>query len=563
MEPSPQEPSPQEPPSTASDTGKSRGWRLLTVLVIPLLFALYPVVSLFEINQWEVPLRDLWRPVAAIVGLTIVLGLVSFGVARDRDSRRAAVAVSLFLLLLFNQGVAHAYFLQPVYNFLAIFSYGALYIVWNVVSFLAILWILQTRRPSGNLLPTAAVVGLVLVVPSLFRMVWKGMNHRGAVSPVADATPVSNPTAPSGAVPQTSLPDLYCIVVDGYGRQDVLQRMYGVDNEPFLRELEQRGFYVARHARANYIQTMLALTSALNLDYLKPPNPNEMAITVLDRDLDKNRIAKTLRARGFQIIYIATGFPLNGANFPDKMISPNPPLKEIFTPIERLIIEKTPFGPLLVNERAAFDKHRLQLLESFNEAANAAKRPEPKFVLAHILAPHPPFVFGPNGESVYPERGIFKIGDATDYIRTSSGEKYKQGYADQARYINTRILATVDTIQKESTRPAVIVVMGDHGPRSETDWGSLEKTNLREPFYNLLAVATTGGKGDSLRAALTDEITPINVFRLIFTHVYGENLPRLPDNSHYSTLTYPFRFTDVTASVKGREAGAPVQKARK
>ena len=57
-----------------------------------------------------------------------------------------------------------------------------------------------------------------------------------------------------------------------------------------------------------------------------------------------------------------------------------------------------------------------------------------------------------------------------------------------------------------------------------------------------------------MRTDLTDEITPVNVFRLILTDVYGEDLPRLPDKSFYSTLGFPYRFTDVTDQVAGAEA---------
>jgi hypothetical protein len=546
------------PETPAAATGKPgmRWPSLLVVLLVPVLFALYPVISLFTVNQWEIPWRDLVRPIGGLLAVTAVLGLLFWSLARDRDPRRAAVALSLFLFLFFNEGLIRIYVLNPAHRWLALLPYAAFYYGAIALSLLIIGITLRGRYPAGKLLPTAALVGLALVVPAIGRAVWNGARHGVTAPPVAEPSPAPFPAANAPAAPSSAnaLPDLYCIVLDGYGRQDVLQRMYGLDNEPFLKELERRGFFIARHARANYIQTVLALSAALNLDYLRPTNRDEVTPTVLVPNIDRNAVAVKLRGKGLKSYYIATGYPLSGAIYPDAIVEPEPPLKETFTPIERLLLEKTPLNPLLVNEHIAFDKHRLKLRAAFDEVVNTAKRPEPKFVLAHLLVPHPPFVFGPNGEDVYPSTGIFKIGDATDYLRTSSAEKYKQGYADQTRYINTRVLAMVDGMLRESRRPAVIVLMGDHGPRSETDWSRLEKTNLREPFYNLMAVAVTDGSHDGFRAALTDEITPINVFRLIFTHVYGENFPRLADNSYYSTLTYPFRFTDVTPQVQGKEA---------
>ena len=64
--------------------------------------------------------------------------------------------------------------------------------------------------------------------------------------------------------PARNLPDVYYIILDAYGRADSLKTFYGYDNTPFLQALEQRGFYIARHSRANYDQTPLCLASALN-----------------------------------------------------------------------------------------------------------------------------------------------------------------------------------------------------------------------------------------------------------------------------------------------------------
>ena len=49
------------------------------------------------------------------------------------------------------------------------------------------------------------------------------------------------------------------MILDGYTRDDVLDEVYGFDNEPFLAGLEDRGFYVARDSYANYPATYLSL----------------------------------------------------------------------------------------------------------------------------------------------------------------------------------------------------------------------------------------------------------------------------------------------------------------
>lgn len=60
-------------------------------------------------------------------------------------------------------------------------------------------------------------------------------------------------------------PDIYYIVLDGYGRADVLEELYGHDNGPFLDGLRDRGFYVADEAYSNYAVTPLSLAGTLNM----------------------------------------------------------------------------------------------------------------------------------------------------------------------------------------------------------------------------------------------------------------------------------------------------------
>lgn len=59
------------------------------------------------------------------------------------------------------------------------------------------------------------------------------------------------PTTEEGAIRLPDLarraprPDIYYIILDAYGRGDVLQQLYGHDNAAFLECLGQKGFYVA------------------------------------------------------------------------------------------------------------------------------------------------------------------------------------------------------------------------------------------------------------------------------------------------------------------------------
>lgn len=544
-------------------------------LLLPLLFVLYPVLSVYTVNRGEIGVGQAGRPLlVGAAGALAFTGLL-WAFARGRDGRRAAVAVCVVLLALCTQDVAAELILAPLVRVLGV---APLPLVWCLLWVGLAAWLLRTRRDVANTWAAAWIVGGVLLLPTLppvAQAVWTGLRSgqwgtRQDARAEADArqrtteerqapsrktaalTGASRSNAPPSTAPDA--PDLFVLVLDAYGRQDVLRTLYGLDNEPFLNALTAQGFSVARESRANYIQTVLALEAALNLKYLARSETH-----LLDRavpNIQANAAAKTLRAHGYRILYVATGFPLSEAGYPDEVREPNPPLAAVFTPLERTLLLKTPFAPLMVNERVAFDRHRLKLEAALDAFAETATIPGPKFVLAHVLAPHPPFVFGPHGESVYPKAGIFNIGDATDFTRGSSPEEYRNGYAGQVRHLNTMVLKSLAALRSNATRPAVIVVLGDHGPRLQTDWRRLDRTNVRESFYNLLAVSAPPAYQATVTAATTGDTTPVSVFRRLFTDIYASPHPPIPDRSYYSTLRAPYRFTDVTAQVKGHVAEA-------
>ncbi|MDH5606668.1 MAG: hypothetical protein OEY93_07255, partial [Anaerolineae bacterium] len=107
-------------------------------------------------------------------------------------------------------------------------------------------------------------------------------------------------------------PDIYYLILDGYGRKDVLSEIYGYDNQPFLDYLSQRGFYIANQSHSNYIQTPMSIASSLNLNYILPqvePRLLMLKQTNILRDNIKNNIViSSLKERGYTTIAFDSGF---------------------------------------------------------------------------------------------------------------------------------------------------------------------------------------------------------------------------------------------------------------
>jgi hypothetical protein len=138
---------------------------------------------------------------------------------------------------------------------------------------------------------------------------------------------------------------------------------------------------------------------------------------------------------------------------------------------------------------------------------------EPKFVFAHILALHEPFVFSSNGSAVnYPE-----------YM---DAEQYNEAYGNQLDYVNSRILPILQHIIENSDPKPIIILQGDTGPAKVSNTGQMA---------NLSAFYQPGND-----QSLSPTFTPVNDFRQVFDQYFGANLDLLPDYSYFSLYTSPF-----------------------
>ena len=157
----------------------------------------------------------------------------------------------------------------------------------------------------------------------------------------------------------------------------------------------------------------------------------------------------------------------------------------------------------------------------------------------------PPFVFGPNGESLNTAWELtLQNGDAFPGTR----DQYIEGYSSQIAYPNKLLQATIVNILRNSEDPPVIIIQGDHGPRANLAWDSIEETDLDEAFSILNADYLPPGDPQELYAT----ISPLNSFRVFFNRVLGGSYQLLEDRSYFTTHSDPPGFILV-------EAGSEIQ----
>jgi Sulfatase len=506
----------------------------------PLLFAAYPVLALLAHNiDWVRPQQALR---ALLISVAVALGLLLVMARLFRDWHRAALLVSLFIILFFAYG--HLYetvklglgaeigrhrYLAPLY-----LGAGAILAWW--------IW-RRARRPemATGILNLVALVALAFPLITLARWGYRSLTSAPEASAVTPRL-----SLPAGK----RAPDVYFLIVDGYARQDTLQDVYSMDNTPFLTFLEEHGFFVARDARSNYAQTSLSVASALNMDYVDVLVA-DLGDTTPGRDtlwklIQHSEVRRQLASLGYVTVAFSTGLAgteLTDADYYLTTGSGDGDLGSIgASPLESLVVQTSLLR--LVSDGVSglpqlpYDLHRNRILNTLDGLQALPQTNEPKFVFAHIIAPHPPFVFAADGSPITPA-APFTLRFEFDAGGTSS-EEYIRGYRDQVKFINSQLEKVVLAILERSEVPPVIILAGDHGPDSNS--GRLSYVQERMTILNAYHLPT----GD---AGLYASITPVNSFRVVFNEVFGGDYPLLDDRVLFSQYVTPFEFSDVTDSV--------------
>jgi len=187
----------------------------------------------------------------------------------------------------------------------------------------------------------------------------------------------------------------------------------------------------------------------------------------------------------------------------------------------------------------SYQAHRDRILSTLYRLERMAEIEGPKFVYAHIVCPHPPFVFGRNGEEI-PHSVPFAISDGDHF--PGLHQDYVAQYVGQVEFLNNRLVTIIDRILTESNSKPIVIIQGDHGPGSNLVWDSPDETNMRERFSILNAYYLP----ESAKEFLYPSISPVNSFRLVFQQIFGIPYDLLPDEQFFSTHAHPFEFIPVT-----------------
>ena len=262
-------------------------------LVHPFLFAITPIFFLYWGNASEPLLDSIFRLSFAMTTITLVV--LTALVLLLKDGRKAAVIVTLFWVLFFAFGyvltVLHArgnvegsvwrFLWHPAIPF---FLLGAFFVLAFRV----------TRSTHVKELANLVSFSSLCLV---------ALQLQGGIRVALHAAPATLKSTPIRCLAEPPRrPHIFYIILDAYGREDVLRDLYQFDNRDFLDHLKSKGFFIAPQSRSNYCQTYLSLASSLNFDYLddvaREVGPEGDSQMVLGNLIRNSRIASFIRENG-------------------------------------------------------------------------------------------------------------------------------------------------------------------------------------------------------------------------------------------------------------------------
>lgn len=509
--------------------------RLRGLVWHPLLFAAWPVITRYQDNIDETPVREAVQ--MALLSAGIALAVLVLLTLLLRNARRAGLITSIIVVTILLWGAAVDQFGEPPW----------LLYVWVGAAILLIAVCLRIRSILGELTTIAA--GMSVVV---FGLALSSILREKAPDIAAWRTPAAPAEDLDAQVGQWSAPgeprDIFYLVFDRYGSQESMEERWDMDLSGFFDGLTQRGFVVTPDSKANHLRTAQSLASTLNLRYLddlaRRYGPNTGNMLPVYRQLQDNAVGRLLKDRGYEYVQLGPWWdptqenPAADVNLPYESESDFE--LSLFRSTLLSYFERRPEGRTLSDQlrRVPYDG----ALHQFRSLRQVAKRPGPTFVFAHILLPHEPFVFDKYGNFITLDE------DAT--------RPRELEYAEQTTFTNRLIEAMLDDVLDvpEAQRP-IMVISADEGPHpvrfkadeENFDWTTATDEELGEKLRILNAYLFPDPPKDP---GLYDSISPVNSWRVIFNTYFGADLPLLEDRTYvFTDENRVYDFTDVTDRV--------------
>lgn len=472
------------------------------LITLPFLVPVWLLAILYANNAGSIPPAGIILPLAVALASAAVVFLAAKLVFRD--AVLSCLAASPLILLLFSFGSVFEY----LSNCFIGHAHGRLMIILIMAAiaaaYMLYIGVLSVFRDSGRLTELNLVFNVIVMAMLLFnigRIAQASRNGDELEMPEIKSMPDN-----------AAKPDIYYIILDQFASTAEFEALFGRGDGGVSGALEKKGFFIARESESKCVATNKSIAAALDMKNIGDSADNGACAAIRAKDssemeesknirafrlIRNNRAARILQSFGYKFINLGSWYPYTSYNrHADRNIN-------CFWPHFSNELADLMFRASVL--RFAYISrgfYRNSVLYAFSELGRMPGTAGPKFVFAHIICPHLPYVFGENGEKV-------PFGETRNFRNRSL-------YRAQYLFVSKKVAALADEILSGSKTPPAIIIQSDHGSKLSSAYA--------HRIFN--AIYLPGG-GDRI---LNKRVSPQNIFRLVLNRYFGQSLEVLPDN---------------------------------
>ncbi|MFC1491873.1 sulfatase-like hydrolase/transferase [Nitrospinota bacterium] len=420
------------------------------------------------------------------------------------------VFLSLLVFIVFVVGINLLTTLAKTPLVMTLFL-GAVFFILPVI----VIW----KIPSGILTSFASFAGFTFSVYTAYVVLRLLLAHEGSV-PIAERTNIPAVRSGKKTDARRKLPDVYILVFDEYGLR-VMNKPEDLKKEKDIRKILGMGFDIYENVFANYMMTGISFSSFFQSRHLGDKWSWSKEMKAIRHSNPLYREAMRL---GYEVVVysghsvvpycdplwgdwkcVYPGHRDDAGQFFQGVIALINDVKFLIAstlvqiPVAHRILEKVGFSHAVHMLGQGLESSPVAAFKRLKEDTEKPKKgSRPKFIFAHLVIPHPPFIV--DGECV-PYR---KFLDFLDKDRRNSPEHLFDAYKKQTRCANKMMREFAEILAKKGVlNDSLVIFMADHGSasggqifKSAEEWSP---TDIRERFSVFFGVKFPQNKKGTIK----------------------------------------------------------------
>lgn len=485
---------------------------LLAPGLLPLSAAIFPSVFLYANNAQMLNADSLGRMLllTALIGAAVY---AAFAALHRGSPHAAALGAFVFLVFFHTYGVAYDGLLAldavrvTHFSLLPVYALAGAY-----AARLGLRLRPASARSLWGILAAATGFLIVLNLARIAPVEIERARYRGAARAAA---------APAAATEAARRPDIFYLVFDEFAGFEAMRGYWknADDVDAFAGWLRSQGFYVAEQSHGESINTIFEMARRLN--YVNYPEKGS-TLDVRFRQIADNNAMRFLKEKGYTTIvfdearssmaYSAKPKIIADINYEDDPSIARKNDGTLFDEFGMMVADKTMLRALqrYYNISGSVQRRHQSFIFFTTKKLGELEDVSPKFIYAHLLLPHMPFMFDEDGGYVDPA-----------YHHSWSYYEGNYNYSmTVARRMIENILADADP-----ANPPVIILQSDHGarnqPANKKDPPPL--ADYPEEYKTLVLNAILIPNCPD--APLAPDMKPLNAFPIVFNCAFNAGIP--------------------------------------